>query len=170
MLCAAFVFVFLVYVSLYFGLYSYLRAWVAIVTAGSANREVLQIEFFGDENTPSVYRGILAGIGSRRIWIWGKNGLKHFDFKENTNYVYIDFCSKGINVVTRMFEYPGSGVPSYAFSDPKKFSGVTSPGDIALVLVSVNNEKKTFSTMDQVWVHSRWPHFKNNKYTPRCIN
>ena len=82
---------------LYFkaGLRQYIQAKQAIDRLSADKISQARSDFFA-ENVDGSYGGILAGVWSDRVWIWGRRGLIGLTYDEYSVYSFFLFCQPGL--------------------------------------------------------------------------
>lgn len=88
----------------------YLRALKYVYSSPKADRSQMKVDFFATDRV-NTHGGILAGVWGKRVWVWGRTGLKSYLTYQDSVYLYKDRCSEGAR------ERMKAGFPSDIYVD-----------------------------------------------------
>jgi hypothetical protein len=136
------------------GLGYYIKVVSRINKLPEEKRVLIRAGFDGT-NDERVYSGVLAGLWNKRVWVWGKGGIKSFKPDANSIYSFADGCS---DLKVRL---PGGGKRTYNverknYTDWEEWGKLVKPGDYVTIIRSMEGSGGEVGNLREIWVYNWW--------------
>lgn len=139
----------------------YLRVLKHIYTSPKEDRSQMKVDFFATDRV-NTHGGILAGVHGKRVWVWGKGGLKSYLTYQDSVYLYKDRCSEGAR------ESMKAGYPADAYNmietNLDTWQASARQGDYVVVITPLDNPKLA-GNLREIHTYNYYPFLRGDMDT-----
>jgi len=141
----------------------FLRALQLIANSPKEIRSQMKADLFATDN-PVAYGGILAGTFGKRVWVWGKTGLKSFVTYQDSVYLFKDRCSEGMRARIAA-GFPGD-VYTAIETNLDVWRGQIKQGDYVVVrMATKENGVRSVGKLREIHTYNYWPFLRGDMDT-----
>lgn len=136
------------------GLRQYIRARSVINNMPTEDKQYAWEKFSGTDPR-GAERGILAGSGLGRVWVWSSSGLKSFIVDEYSIYSWFDACREDVKEKLRAGE-GGSVIEQVIDTDLNSWREKAKVGDYVAVYPTQAEQGGTIGNLREIYTYNFW--------------
>lgn len=136
------------------GLRQYFRAVEVIKTTTPEEERIKVIEDFYGTDPRGAERGILAGSGLGRVWIWSGRGLKSYKVDENSIYSWFDGCREDVRA--RLNKGEANVIQGIIDTNMQNWSEKVQVGDYVAVYPTLSGAGGVEGNLREIYAYNFW--------------